>query len=463
MCRKSPRHSSHLPRVSRIVRAAAALVCLLLAAQAWAQGSTTPGSAPAQPEVSARQDIAVFALGYYGWTIPSQALGSIDNEVQKVFVDLGRFNVFGVEQRMSSGGLDQFISTLRQMKSQTMTLPDKFMFGEAFMTQAEFNRLAGAFVVAAPVVTWFQTDYDSKALTWRTDITTSVTLIDVAAGGQVIAMKDLRTSGTDKQDRMKSVRAAISGIPSQLEYQIRTIPQFQIKTRVLGVSGSEIRLQLGNDMGIRKGDEFAIMTQENYAGIAEDRESGLVVIKDVRPGTSIGQVLYSEQKPGPNTALREIPRQGADMDLYVSVVSGSDGAVMAGLRAALSRGFYGFRPYVGVRVPLGQISQFITVTVIPVNFVVGGEFQMLMGRLALTPYAGVGATYLHISEAITGISTDTDFLTHAGGHAAIRASYLFSRNMRAFGELGYEMWIPLYTFFENIAGPSIGAGVLFKL
>lgn len=438
-------------------------LAVLIAFMAAVASLGAQGAAPGQPEVSARQDVAVFALGYYGWNIPSQALGSIDNEVQKVFVDLGRFNVFGVEQRMSSGGLEQFVATLKQIKSQTMTLPDKFMFGEAFMTQAEFNRLSGAFVVAAPVVTWFQTDYDTKALTWRTEITTSVTLIDVAAGGQVIAMKDLRTSGTDKQDRLRSVRAAISGIPSQLEYQIRTIPQFQIKTRVLGVSGSEIRLQLGNDMGIRKGDEFAIVTQDNYAGIAEDRESGLVVIKEVRPGTSVGQVLYSEQKPGLNTALREIPRQGADMDLYVSVVSGSNGAVMPGLRAALSRGFFGFRPYVGVRVPLGQISQFITVTVVPVNMVLGGEFQMMLGRLALTPYAGIGATYLHISEAITGISTDTDFLSHLGGQAAIRGSYLFSRNMRAFAEVGYEYWTSLYWFFSDIAGPSIGAGVLFKL
>ncbi|MEN6363724.1 MAG: hypothetical protein ABFC81_01460, partial [Rectinema sp.] len=266
-------------------------MCFALAISAVAAGAQT--QAQAQPEVSGKQDIAVFALGYYGWDIPGQALGSIDTEVQKVFVDLGRFNVFGVEQRLSSGGLNQFIATLREVKSQTMTLPDKFIFGEAFLTQAEFNSLAGAFVVAVPVVTWFQTVYNTKTLQWETDITTSVTMIDVAEGGQVLAIKSLKTSGSDKNDYMKSVRSAISGIPFQLEYEIRTIPQFQIKTRVLSVSGDGIRFQLGQDMGIRKGDEFALMGTENIGGILEERESGLVVVREVGQSSSFGQILYS--------------------------------------------------------------------------------------------------------------------------------------------------------------------------
>ena len=44
------------------------------------------------PTVSEKKDVAVFSLGYYGWAIPLETLGSIDQEIQKVFVDLGRFN-----------------------------------------------------------------------------------------------------------------------------------------------------------------------------------------------------------------------------------------------------------------------------------------------------------------------------------------------------------------------------------
>ncbi|MGB4572827.1 MAG: hypothetical protein WBH97_08395 [Rectinemataceae bacterium] len=439
-------------------------MCFALAISAVAAGAQT--QAQAQPEVSEKQDIAVFALGYYGWDIPGQALGSIDTEVQKVFVDLGRFNVFGVEQRLSSGGLNQFIATLREVKSQTMTLPDKFIFGEAFLTQAEFNSLAGAFVVAVPVVTWFQTVYNTKTLQWETDITTSVTMIDVAEGGQILAIKSLKTSGSDKNDYMKSVRSAISGIPFQLEYEIRTIPQFQIKTRVLSVSGDGIRFQLGQDIGIRKGDEFALMGTENIGGILEERESGLVVVREVGQSSSFGQILYSETEPGMNTALREIPRQGVDMDLFLHVVSGNDGAVLPGLRMALSRGYYGLRPYVAVQVPLQQIFSAFTVTILPVNVILGGEYNLLFGRFGLTPYAGLGFTYIHLSEAISGITTDTDFLSHVGGQAQMKLSYLFNRNMRAFVDIGYEYWAAVSAIpglFEDINGTSVGAGILFKL
>ena len=54
--------------------------------------------AGAQPIVSTKQDIAVFSLGYYGWFIPLQALGTIDLKIQEVFSDIGRFTVFGTTQ-----------------------------------------------------------------------------------------------------------------------------------------------------------------------------------------------------------------------------------------------------------------------------------------------------------------------------------------------------------------------------
>jgi hypothetical protein len=76
----------------------------------------------AQPVVSEKQDVAIFSLGYYGWNIPFQTLGTIDIEIQKVFADLGRFNIVGVTHRLSSGGLDQFITTIKQAKQKNFII-----------------------------------------------------------------------------------------------------------------------------------------------------------------------------------------------------------------------------------------------------------------------------------------------------------------------------------------------------
>ena len=39
-------------------------------------------------------------------------------------------------------------------------MPDKFTFGEATLTEAEFNKLVGAFIVATPIVSEFNSRYD---------------------------------------------------------------------------------------------------------------------------------------------------------------------------------------------------------------------------------------------------------------------------------------------------------------
>lgn len=422
----------------------------------------------AQPVISEKQDIAIFALGYYGWNIPTQALGSIDNEIQKVFADLGRFTIMGVSQRLSSGGLEQFITTVKSSKQANFVMPEKFQFGEAFLTEAEFNKLVGSFFVIVPVVTEFNSFYNMKNLQYETNLKTSITFIDVASGGTVVAIKSITTSGTDKTNQYNSMGIAIESIASQLEYEIRSIPQFQISTKVLSVKGSKVVVQMGLNMGIKKGDEYAIIQNDTIEGFDNSREVGLVVVTDVGQEVSTGEVLYTSVKPTKNTQLREIPRFGTDLDLYVHSVSGDVPTLLPGFRVAGVRGFYKFKPYLAVQVPLSLISSYlfwglIPLDIIPVNVVIGGEYQITMGRLTFAPYTGVGFSYIHIATA--GISTDTDFLSHVGVQAFARLSYLFNRNMKAFIDAGFEEWVAISDFWGNASygGISVGAGLTFKL
>ena len=423
-------------------------------------------SASAQPVISEKQDIAIFALGYYGWNIPGQALGSIDGQIQKVFSDLGRFTILGVSQRLSSGGLEQFISAMRQSKQASFVMPEKIQFGEAFLTEAEFNRLVGAFIVVVPVVLEFNSFYDTKNLQYQTNIKTNITFIDVANNGAVLAIKTLSSSGSHKTNQYESVRSAIDSIPGQLQYEIRSIPEFQINTRILSASGSTIRLQLGADMGLRKGDEYSIIQRATVEGFDDSREAGLVVIKDVGQEVSTGQVLFSSIKLGKDTQLREIPRMGSELDLYIhSIGSSTVSSVVPGLRATASRGFYAFRPYVAVQVPLGLMSSFLwdLIEIFPVNVILGGEYVVNMGRLSVAPNAGIGLSYFVITAG--GSSTDTDFLSHIGFQASVRAAYLINRNLRAFVDIGYEGWLAVTDVLGNVGyeGTTVGAGVTFKL
>lgn len=454
------------------MKRSASIVAIVLALVA------TAANLYAQPVVSEKKDVAIFALGYYGWAIPQETLGNIDLEIQKVFVDLGRFNIIGVTQRLSSGGLDQFIATLKKAKEANFVMPEKYQFGEAILTEAEFNKLLGAFIVAAPVVTTFNSAYSQKSGKWETSIKTNVTFIDVGAGGSTLAISEVTTSGSDKGNQMKSISDAIEAIPMQLQYEIRKIPAFQINTRVLTVSGSEIKLQLGQNMGIKKGDEYSVIVSGTVEGFKDERETGLVAIKDVGPEVSTGQVIYSSGKLGKDAQLREIPRMGFDAEPYFRYLSGTSldnkfdpkgdtgKNIIIGLRAPLSRGFYGVRPFVEVETAVNGWRNVLTAFMIPVNVLAGAEYRLNMGRLSVTPYAAVGGSYIYLTEVLTDTSRDTSdtYISHIGGQLYLNLAFLATRDMRIFAEVGGEYWLTMsdliYTSYGGVGGTL---GVSFKL
>jgi len=418
-------------------------------------------SLSAQPVISEKQDIAIFALGYYGWNLPYQSLGSIDGEIQKVFANLGRFTILGMSQRLSPGGLEQFIATMRQTKQSGFVLPEKFQFGEAFLTEQEFNRLVGAFVVVVPVVVEFNSWWDSKNLKFRTEIKTTISFIE-ASSGSLLAIKTLNSSGSDANNEYQSISAAIASIPMQLQYEIRSIPQFQISTRILTVNGSTARLQMGSNMGIMKGDEYAIVEKRSVEGFDDSREAGLIVIKDVGREVSSGQVLYASVELAKDTQLQEIPRLGLDLDFYLHLLGTQ---VLPGLRVTASRGFYALRPFAAAQIPLGLISSFYTVSIFPVNVLVGFEYVVNAGRLSVAPSAAAGLSYYHVTSGT--INTDTDVLSHIGFQLGGRLAYLFGRNARIFLDFGLEGWSSLSRLYilrdPSYGGLMMGAGLTLKL
>ena len=337
------------------------------------------------PQVSEKKDVAIFALGYYGYSIPEQTLGNIDMEIQKVFVDLGRFNILGYTQRLSSGGLQEFIETLKKAKEANFSMPEKYQFGEAILTEADFNKLVGAFIVAAPVVANFNSSFNSKTGYWETEIKTNVTFVDVAGGGSVMAIAQITTTGLDKQDENKSISAAIEGIPMQLQYEIRKIPAFQINSRILAVSGSEIKMQLGQNMGIQKGDEYSVIVGGMVEGFKDESEKGLVIIKEVGAEVSTGLVLYSSAKLTKDIQLREIPRLGVDAEPFVHLVTGtkldysggsSGSNIIIGARVPLTRGFFDMRPFASLQIPVNGIGTWGTFFMVPINAIVGAEYNI---------------------------------------------------------------------------------------
>jgi hypothetical protein len=419
--------------------------------------------------VSERKEIAVFKLSYYRYDIPNAVLGGIDEEIRSVFINLGRFDVVGLTQRLEEGDLNEFIDKIKMYKEEQVEIPEEVQMGQEFFTKADFDRLTGSFIVVVPTVANYVVARDDKD--YQVNIKTSFTFINVQEG-RTFAQAFVDTEGKDEDEGL-ATKEALDAIPMQLTFEIRKIPEFQLKTGVIEVRGTEIIIELGRDLGLQRGDEYVIVASEILqSGRAFSREQGLVVIKEVSEEVSVAKIIYARPRPQIGDQLQEVPRIGMDTTPYVHFAKGlvydRDSTIVVGARQALSRGFYNFRPLAGIEIPL--VVNILAG--IPLNLYVGGEYNLYFGRFQIVPRAafGVGGAYLWWRD----VPDDDKFLmTYVGGNAGIALNYLFGKNYRFSIEAGYLHWfslVPLksiYIFegqflFPDYDGPFVGAGITIK-
>ena len=421
-------------------------------------------------EISERKEIAVFALNYYDWSIPQGALGLVDSQISDVFVNIGRFDVIGMTYRLDAGDVNAFIAEIRKYKQENVEIPQEVRLGEVTFTEADFNRLTGSFIVVIPVLAGYsnnQVDGDS----WEAVLNTSFSFVNVETL-KTFAFVNVETTGTGANPQ-EALRNAADYIAPRLEFEVRSIPEFTLKTGVVEVLPFDtILLQFGRNMGVQKGDEFALIRSRVLpTGHQLEEEQGLIKIKDVTEELSYGYVLYSQGRPMVGEQLKEVPRLGVDTSLYLQTLSsaGSLEAVMLGLRGALSRGFFRYRPIIGFEVPFG--SSIGKLWGLPFNSYVGTELSWYFKRLAIRPMGALGIGGIIPIWELEEESPEDFILTHVGGLIDLQASYLLTRDLRVFGSLGMAYWLGVadnIALLDSLLGSSYGGvslslGITYKL
>ena len=144
-------------------------------------------------EVSEKKDIAVFNLSYSDYSIPDGALGLVDQSIQNVFIELGRFNIIGMNYRLGANDINTFIDRVKQVKEQNIEVPEEVRLGQATFTEADFNQLVGSFIVVVPVMSYYNVYEEGND--YEAEIQTSFTFIKVDEG-QAFASFQIDTSAS---------------------------------------------------------------------------------------------------------------------------------------------------------------------------------------------------------------------------------------------------------------------------
>ncbi len=410
---------------------------------------------PAQ-EVSEKKEIAIFALGYSDWSIPDGALGMVDQSIQNVFVSLNRFKVIGMRYRLKASDVGAFIDEIKKVKSADMKIPEGVRLGEQTFTEADFNRLAGSFIIVVPVVSYYNVKTGDGG--YAAELETSFTFINVAEG-RAMASFQIRTSGTD--DTVKgAVRSAVDGIPLQLTYEIRKIPEFQLKTGIIDFMGRDAVLELGRNMGVQPGDEYRLTTEVVLpSGRTVQRNAGLLVVKAVYDEVSTAQFFYSYRRPVIGDQLVEIPRLGFETSFYADYIESASPVLAMGFRQTAARGFFSFRPFLGMEVPVGSNDDIFGL--FPLNVYIGGEVNWYLGRLHITPSSDVSVGML-IPVIDADEFDDVVIYSSIGGHARLTVSYMVSDSVKIFVDGGYAAMLAVSDWFDEYYGLFTGAGLTIK-
>ena len=399
-----------------------------------------------------KKEIAVFKLSYYQWSIPNRVLGSIDDEIDAVFTNLGRFNVIGMTYRLDKSDVNTFIDSIKKYKEENIEIPEKVQMGKEYFTKADMNRLISSFIVVIPSVSYFNVEHlkGGPLGNYKAVIKTSFTFVDVEKI-KTISVASVETAGYDDNPNT-AVKKAVDKIPEKLVFEIRKIPDFQLRSGVLEVKGSEVIIEFGKDMGMKIGDEYSVTsTRILKSGKSYSEDKALLVVKEVNDEVSVAKVIYTKGKINAGDPVKEIPRLGLDTTPYFHAAIGN-GIIyaQAGVRQSVTRGFYRFRPILGLEIPLMDYGY----SDLPINMYIGGEMNIYLWRFQFVPMIGAG-----IGGSIP-LNSDNFRLTHVGGLAGITVSYLFNNNMKFVLDAGYLEWLGLGTI--TYGGVFAGGGITFK-
>ncbi len=424
---------------------------------------------PSGPFLRIEVDRSRFAFEYRGTGRPSydslfqNAFGAVDERIRGVFVNLGRFDVVGYPQRLRSEYVDEFIQAVREYRTEELEMPEAVMLGQQAFTEAEFRALSGGFLVIVPSVTWYRMDYDPYDIRYSASIETSFTVVDVDSGRSVEHFRIETGGNSDRAER--AVQAAVDAIPSRLEYELRSLATFRIRSGIIDRDGRRIYMEFGRNMGVRPGDEYAIMsTRTGRAGYTGEYESGLIVVSDVYEQYSVARLIYGGRSANVGDQLEEVPRRGAEVGAYAHMLLTAPGGgrqveptgAVIGLSAVANRGFFRVRPLVALELPLtGEGDHTV------IGGYLGFETSFYFGRLRIGPSLKFGGA------VADRLGDDSDpFVSHFGGKVQLGMIFQLGRDTMLGVQTGWmQLWrsgVAADRGIRPLVGPYIGAAITFR-
>ncbi len=286
-----------------------------------------------QAEVSQRKDVAVLPA-YSSINIPDSAYQYFDDTMMAILNSMKRFQVIGYQYRLDNNSAETFIQKVQEAKKQAALQNPQYMdadLGIAVIPAAEMQRIANSFFVFIPSISGFSvSEHQIKieenkkgkitiriATEYIANVTISIKII--TAGGNLMNTYYKSIESKSQSSSMDAYQQAISGALGGLEFHLRTVEEFKIKTRVLKVDNDYVYLELGREIGVEPGYEFYIQKETKVLDqFTEKISTGLVRINTIGDKWSAASTIFGNPQVGDQ--LVEAPMTGGRFNILLGMV-----------------------------------------------------------------------------------------------------------------------------------------------
>lgn len=283
-------------------------------------------------EVSERKDIGVFPV-YTSYNIPSAAYRYFDDRLIAVLAGMKRFQVIGYQYRLDNNSAEEFIAKIRQLKKESAMQNPKYIdedLGVAVIPATDMQKLVNSVFIFIPSITGFsETQYDVEVQEkkngkiiirlvreYKTYVNISVKI--VTSDGNLMDTYNASKETTSRVSSIDAYNRGVNEAISGLNYHLRNVEQFKLKSQVLKVEGGQIYLETGRNLGIEPGYEFAIQQETKVLDrFTEKVVTGLVRVNNIGDQYSTATVIFGYPQPGDQ--LVETPMAGGRFNIFAGM------------------------------------------------------------------------------------------------------------------------------------------------
>jgi hypothetical protein len=395
----------------------------------------------AQAEASKRREVTILSVADPRGLMNPFYAEKLRDFLQASMEKIGRFSVKTFQMADRGLTLDRFVARVKELRFEKMEMAEEVRFGEQLFTRADYERMTGAFLILIPELQELRLVTNDKKDRFELFVRLRLVFLrgeDLEVAGRAeLATKDEKdTEFVESQD--EAFRQAAAAMMASLESQVRQVPEFLLRSTVLETRGPELVMELGSDMGLRVGDEYALTPSGKGRWEGFGRE-GLVMVTEVRPEASKAVVFYGQ--PGIGDALTEVFRPDNEYGFLATFgrrtlmkpLSGADSVYNEGtcgsfaVKIVSTRGYAAIRPYSKVSFPIYDYSMYSYVPD-PWEYAFGVDYNLFLGRFQAS--AGAELAFALLSINFGGGPGWITWVPYGGGGATLALSYLVSRDLK---------------------------------